>query len=134
MRELKYTWKNFGIMRFGYDIAKIKVVMKNTGKEKFNIYIDTTKIEISDKMYNELNPDKAINIKEVFEKLEKVNFPEEKKYETKGCDGFAWELEVDDKKYEGYLVEPEFLKQVLQIIHFEDIFSYSKQKIKNYLK
>jgi len=44
---------------------------------------------------------------------DKIEFPEETNFVEKGCDGFKWEIEVDDKKYEGYMCYPDFYKEVV---------------------
>ncbi len=129
MKKLVYVWKNCGLMRLGYDIETIKVEIAS--KSTMTITIDTGQIEIKDKLFAFLN---QVDCQKIISKLENVKFPQEEKYNSDGCDGAAWQLQVDDKKYEGYLTEPDFLKEVLDIINFRVIYAYAKSKVANYLK
>ena len=132
MEKFKFTYKNFGLIRRGYDIAKISVEFNIKDKEKMVIKFDTGLIEIKDSGYNVYKEDK-INVKEVLEALSKINYPEQTQFDEGGCDGFAWEIEFDNKKYEGYLMEPDFYKESIKIINFDKIYSYCEEKVANYL-
>lgn len=126
MKNIKYEWQNFGLIRRGYDLANLTIILENRMRNGIKLIIDAGSIKIEDETYNKLE------IKKAFEKLEQIKLPEQLDYTTKGCDGNAWKLEIDGIKYSGYLQKPDFLKSILDIIEFDNIFKYAKEKIKNY--
>ena len=134
MQKFKFVYKNCGPMRLGYDISKIEIMIeRNNFKGDITIEMSTMKIEIKDKMYSVLNKEHGIVPNNILDKLEKIKLPKEKSYDCHGYDGFAWEMEFDDEKYHGYIVEPDFYKKVIKIIEIKKIFDYCHNKIDNYL-
>lgn len=134
MKKFKYTYKNCGQRRLGYDIDNLEVLLERDNFEgKITIEMSTTKIKIKDKMYNILNKENKIIPNIILDKLEKIKLPKEKNYNYEGCDGFAWEMEFDDEKYYGYIFEPDFCKEILKIIDINEVFNYCHNKIEQYL-
>lgn len=134
MQKFKFVYKNCGQMRLGYDISKIEVLLeRNALKGSLTIEMSTMKIEIKDTMYNILNRENKIIPNEILDKLEKIKLPKERNYDCHGYDGFAWEMEFDDEKYQGYLSEPNFYKKVMEIIEFKKISDYCHSKLDKYL-
>lgn len=127
MKNFKFTWKNFGMMRVGYDLASFSIEIKEseinptitftTGKERG--------ITVIDKTYKLKN-------KEILEKISKVSIPETN-VASDGLDGDAWEVEFDGKVLKGYLDRPKWLEQIKKIIDFKNIYSYVDKKRKIYL-
>ena len=107
MKKVVYIWKNYGMMRIGHDIAELKVEIT---ANSMVISIDAEEFEIKDKEIFAFSNN--IDCQKILSSLEKVKFPKEKKYNADGCDGDAWELYIDNEKYEGYLIKPDFLKEV----------------------
>jgi hypothetical protein len=108
MKKLKYTWKNYGLMMAGYDIAELTVELADTDPD-IKLIIDTREIKIEDTMYNMLNKNHKLDVEASFKKIGKIALPEQTEYIINGCDGDAWELEIDGKKYKGYLTTPKLL-------------------------
>ena len=53
MKKFKYTYKNCGQRRLGYDIDNLEVLLERDNfNGKLTIKMSTTKIEIKDTMYN----------------------------------------------------------------------------------
>ena len=132
MRNFKFCWHNCGMMRMGFDIAKISVEISTNLK----IVIDSNGIKIEDEMYNwfqDKNSDTFLDVKTVWEQLDRINYPEQKEFREDGCDGFAWNLEIDDRKYSGYLSIPAFLEDVLEIIKYKYISEYAETKFSKYI-
>jgi len=134
MDRLKFTYKNYGLMKMGYDISMLKLdLTKNSFGGNLNVEVSTGKLKIIDEMYNVVNKENRINVNDILDKLGKIEFPEETNFVEKGCDGFKWEIEVDDKKYEGYMCYPDFYKEVVKIIDFDRILNYYTNKLQEYL-
>lgn len=132
MRSFKYSWKNYGMIQRGVDISEI-IVEITTG---LKITIDSGGIKIEDEMFNFFQDSGSLNIidvKEIWEKLDKIEFPAQTEYVESGCDGSAWDLEIDDKKYRGYLCTPPFLKEILKIIKFSAICEYVDNRFSQYI-
>ncbi len=128
MKNFKYTWKNFGAIKSGYDVEKIIIKIDS---EEYNPTIifstgDFNGFTIIDKTYKLKN-------KELLEELSKVDIPDSNT-PIDGLDGSAWEIEIDGKILKGYLDKPKWHEQIKKIIHFEDIFSYVDKKRKLYLE
>ena len=130
LNRLKFIWKNYGQIRFGQDIANLTLEF-NKDNSSLLINIDSGKKEICDLKYDILNAEQEQEyVISTFNKLQKIKLPKQTNYDYGGCDGDAWELEINDKKYEGYLIIPEFLQRILDIIKFKDIFDWAKTKLK----
>ena len=133
MRSFKYSWHNCGMMRMGLDISKI-IVEINSG---IKITIDSGGIKIEDEMFNFFQGKGGPNIidtKTIWEKLDKIEYPAQTEYvESDGCDGSAWDLEIDDKKYHGYLSIPPFVEEILKIINFSAIYKYVEKRFNQYI-
>jgi hypothetical protein len=128
MKKLRYTYLNYGLIYFGREIEKLTIELKHTkNSESIKITIDAGNVKIEDKSYE------VINIASIFERIEKIELPEQTHYDYGGCDGFAWKLDIDGKKYDGYIFKPDFLKEILAIINFNDIYSYAETKFKKYI-
>ena len=128
MKKFKFTWKNYGMMRLGYDIEYFSIEIKDN---EFNPIItfstgDNRGFTVIDKTYK---LDNKVALKE----LAKINIPETNTSED-GCDGDGWEIEVDGKILKGYLDRPQWLEQIKEIICFKDIFLYVEKKRKLYLE
>lgn len=126
---LKFVWKNYGQIKFGEDIANLTLEFKKEASSLF-ISIDFGRNEISNIKYDILNEEQEKEyVASIFRNIEKVKFPKQTNYDYGGCDGDAWELELDNSKYEGYLIIPDFLKEILEIIKFKEIFEWAKTKL-----
>lgn len=122
MNVLRYVWENCGEMRLGVDISNITIEINHFDMK---IIINTGKTTIIDTKYHIEN---KFDIIKISKEIDKVKLPKQKVYDYGGCDGFAWKLELDSLKYEGYLVIPDFLQEILDIIKFKDIFAWAKTK------
>ena len=128
MNSFVYIWKNMGCMRMGHDLAELSIefnmdnyypILKFTTGGPFGVEIKDTSLKIDST--------------EVIAKLSKVKIPESN-IASDGCDGSAWEIQIDGKSISGYLDSPKWLKKVEDIINFKEIFSYAKNKLNNYVK
>lgn len=127
MNSFVYIWKNMGCMRMGYDMSKLSIefntdsyhpTLKFTTGGPFGVEIKDASLKI----------DNA----EVIAKLSKIEIPETN-VASDGCDGSAWEIQIDGKSISGYLDSPDWLKEVENIINFKEIFSYAKKKLNTYV-
>lgn len=73
-----------------------------------------------------------IDVQEILAKISQIKIPKQNKI-VSGCDGSAWEIQIDDKVLKGYLDNPNWLKQIQEIIKFKDIHSYAERKLEAYL-
>jgi len=125
---LKFVWKNYGQIKFGEDIANLTLEFKKESSSLF-VSIDFGRSEINNVKYDILSEEQEKEyVDSIFSKIEKVKLPKQTNYDYGGCYGDAWELELDSLKYEGYLVIPDFLQEILDIIKFKDIFAWAKTK------
>ena len=101
------------------------------------IIIDSDGIKIEDEMFNFFQgkgSPNIVDVKTLWEKLDKIEYPTQTEYvESDGCDGSAWELEIDGKKYHGYLSIPPFVEEILNIINFSAIYKYVKKRFNQYI-
>ena len=127
MNRFIYIWKNMGCMRMGYDLAELLI--------EFNInnYYPVLKFRTSGDFGVEIKDSslKTYNA-EILAKLSSVDIPESN-IASDGCDGSAWEIQIDGKSISGYLDNPDWLKEVENIINFKEIFSYAKKKLNTYV-
>ena len=127
MKNFKFIWKNFDTIKQGYDLATLTIEIQD---DEINPTItfstgDKFAFTVIDKTFKENN-------KEMLEKLSKVKIAEEN-IASDGCDGDAWEIEVDGKVLKGYLDRPKWLNEIKEIICFNNIFEYAESKIKSYI-
>ena len=128
MKNFKFTWKNYGMMRSGYDIEYFSIEIKDSELNptiKFSTG-DNFGFTVVDKTYK-------LNNKIALKELAEINIPETNTPEN-GCVGDAWEIEVDGKILKGYIDRPQWLEQIKKIICFKDIFLYVDRKRKMYLE
>lgn len=128
MKNFKFTWKNYGMMRLGYDLEWFCVEIKDS---EYNPTItfstgDENGIKVVDKTFKARN-------NEILSELAKISIPEIN-ISQDGCDGDAWEIEVDGKVLKGYLDRPSWLEQIKKVIEFKSIFEYVNKKRKLYLE
>lgn len=135
MKKIEYT--GYSSVMNGNAVYKITVYLENYFNKIgiIKLFINAGRIKIADDMYEVLNKEKnTLDILKAFEELEKMKFPTQIKFIRKGCDGYGWNLTVDDTKYEGYLTSPRFLEKVLKIIKFDKISEYADRKVNAYIK
>ncbi len=121
---VKYTWLNYGQMHLTKDVAKIEIVVNNSG--------------ITNKFYNGKNEEFGMLgsqqstiyefavANDILKQCKKIKLPTEKVYNNGGCDGFAWKLEINNIVYEGYLIEPDFIKSIKDVLKFKEIYINAK--------
>ncbi len=128
MKNFKFIWKNFGMMKLGYDLEYLSIEIKDTENNPIITFStgDNRGFTVIDKTYK---MDNKILLKELTKiEIPEINIPKD------GCDGDAWEIEVDNKVLKGYMDRPQWLEQIKKIICFKDIFSYVDKKRKLYLE
>ena len=128
MKNFIFTWKNYGMMRLGYDLEWFCVEIKDSEYNPTIIFStgDENGIKVVDKTFKARN-------KEILSELAKISIPETN-ISQDGCDGDAWEIEVDGKVLKGYLDRPSWLEQIKKVIEFKSIFEYVNKKRKLYLE
>ena len=127
MKNFKFTWKNYGLMRSGYDLAHFSIEIKDSE------YSPIITFSTGEHGFTVIDRTYRLNNYEILKELSKVKIPEAN-IPADGCDGDAWEIEVDGKILKGYLDRPKWLEQIKQIISFKDIFLYVDKKRKLYLE
>lgn len=117
MKNFKFTWKNYGMMKLGYDVEYFSIEIKESESNptiKFSTG-DYRGFTVIDKTYK---LDNNVILKELAE----INIPETNTPED-GCDGDAWEIEVDGKTLKGYMDRPQWLEQIKKNNLFQGYFS-----------
>ncbi len=128
VRKAIFMWKR--IEKDPYFFGKLNrlEVIFQEGEENPTILIDAGKVKIED---NSLK----IESKEVLKKIGEIDF--EKEYDPKCFNeysGDSWELQINDKKYEGVLEDPHYVVKVKKIIRYSAIKLYAEKHLAGYLK
>lgn len=124
--SLYYCWENCGLMKLT-DVSKIEIFAWEGSSIKIRASNARSTIEFKNELVEEIFG--TINSKHILLQLQNIDFPEQKEYDNRGCDGSAWKLRVNDKEYKGYIIRPPFIKQIEKILHFDEVFSKSKDQI-----
>ena len=128
IRNITFVWKKKEIDIIDYNnINKIEVSFKE-GEAKPILLIDAGSIKIEDHSL-------PIDVNEVLKKIGEIDFER-----TSGLgyneefSGDVWQLVVNDKEYEGVLVQPHYVSKIRKIIRYNAIEVYAKKKIAGYIK
>ena len=126
--SLYYCWTNCGQMHFLRDVAKIEIfAWAGSGIKIRTSNAEGSTIDFKYELIEEIFG--TINSKHILLQLQNIDFPEQKEYDNGGCDGSAWNLRVNDMEYKGYIVRPPFIEKIEKILHFDEVFSKSKDQI-----
>lgn len=127
INKLTFKWKKS--KRDTIDVGNIYSIDVILDRENENplIIIDAGKIKIEDRSL-------SINSEEILKSIGKLDLEPVSKYEPKEYCGDAWELTIDDIKYEGTLDNPKFVNEIRKIIKLNAIQNYANKKIGNYFK
>lgn len=124
---LYFCWKSYGLIS-SRDVAKIEIYVCANSGIKITSSNGRNIVEFKNELVEAIFG--TINAQHILQQLKDIDFPEQKEYDYGGCDGSAWNLRVNDKEYKGYIVRPPFIKRIEKILHFDEVFSKSKELIK----
>ena len=128
MQKITYKWKNLGQIK-DTEVSKIKVTVDAMYP---NILIKFKTQDYGGYSVKDWSFTQYKNA-EILEKLRQINIPDPATMPQKGLGETAWEIAVDRVRLKGNLSdEPEFVKEIKQVIHFDEVLAYVQEQAKKY--